>query len=53
MHRICFYVAMFFSALAEYFINEYAPNDNDIVLDTFSGRGTTLLQARIMNKQAY
>lgn len=53
MHRICSYVAMFSPALAEYFINEYAPNDNDIVLDTFSGRGTTLLEARIMNKQAY
>ena len=53
MHRICSYVAMFSPALAEHFIDEYAPNDNDIVLDTFSGRGTTLLQARIMNKQAY
>ncbi|WP_348735117.1 DNA methyltransferase [Spiroplasma endosymbiont of Ammophila pubescens] len=53
MHRICSCIAMFSPALAEYFINEYAPNDNDIVLDTFSGRGTTLLQARILNKQAY
>ncbi|AGM25866.1 type II R/M system DNA methylase [Spiroplasma syrphidicola EA-1] len=52
-HRICSYVAMFSPALAEYFIDQYAPNDKDIVLDTFSGRGTTLLQARIMNKQSY
>ncbi|AGM24846.1 DNA methyltransferase [Spiroplasma chrysopicola] len=53
MHRICSYVAMFSPALADHFINEYAPNEGDIVLDTFSGRGTTLLQARILNKKAY
>jgi hypothetical protein len=52
-HRICSYVAMFYPSLAKYFIEKYAPNNNDIVLDTFSGRGTTLLQARLMNKKSY
>jgi DNA modification methylase len=42
MHRICSYVAMFPPTLANYFIEKYS-DENDVVLDTFSGRGTTLL----------
>lgn len=52
MHRICSYVAMFPPSLANFFIENFS-EENDIVLDTFSGRGTTLLQARILNRQAY
>lgn len=52
MHRICSYVAMFSPALANFFIKEYS-EENDIVLDTFSGRGTTLLEARVLDRQAY
>jgi len=52
MHRICSYVAMFSPSLADYFIKKYS-KDNDIVLDTFSGRGTTLLQARLLGRQTY
>ncbi|ATZ19067.1 type II R/M system DNA methylase [Williamsoniiplasma somnilux] len=51
-HRISSYVAMFSPALANYFIKEYS-EENDIILDTFSGRGTTLLQARLDNRKAY
>lgn len=52
IHRICSYVAMFSPALANFFIENYSEK-NDIVLDTFSGRGTTLLQARLLNRQVY
>lgn len=52
MHRICSYVAMFTPSLANYFIEKYSET-NDIVLDTFSGRGTTLLQSRLLNRETY
>ncbi|MBE4703956.1 DNA methyltransferase [Spiroplasma platyhelix] len=52
MHRICSYVAMFPPSLANFFIKEYS-EENDIVLDTFSGRGTTLLQSRLLNRKTY
>ncbi|WP_339039392.1 DNA methyltransferase [Spiroplasma endosymbiont of Andrena trimmerana] len=52
MHRICSYVAMFSPSLADYFIQKYS-EENDIVLDTFSGRGTTLLQSRLLNRETY
>jgi DNA modification methylase len=52
MHRICSYVAMFPPTLANYFIEKYS-DENDVVLDTFSGRGTTLLEARIANRRTY
>lgn len=51
-HRICSYVAMFPPTLANYFIKKYSV-ENDIVLDTFSGRGTTLLESRILGRNAY
>ncbi|WP_338970869.1 DNA methyltransferase [Spiroplasma endosymbiont of Labia minor] len=52
MHRICSYVAMFPPTLANYFIDKYS-NEGDVVLDTFSGRGTTLLESRILNRITY
>lgn len=52
MHRICSYVAMFPPYLVKWFIKKYTIK-NDTVLDTFSGRGTTLLQARLMNRKVY
>jgi len=51
-HRISSYVAMFSPAFANYFIENYS-NEEDIVLDTFSGRGTTLLESRLNNRVAY
>ncbi|WP_162684859.1 DNA methyltransferase [Spiroplasma sp. BIUS-1] len=52
MHRICSYVAMFPPTLANYFIENYS-EENDVILDTFSGRGTTVLEARMLNRKAY
>jgi len=52
MHRICSYVAMFSPTLANFFLKRYS-DENDIVLDTFSGRGTTLLEARLLDRQSY
>lgn len=52
IHRICSYVAMFSPSLANFFIKTYS-DKNDIILDTFSGRGTTLLEARLLDRQSY
>lgn len=51
-HRISSYIAMFSPALANFFIEKYT-NHEDIVLDTFSGRGTTMLEARLNNRKAF
>ncbi|ATZ20844.1 DNA methyltransferase [Mesoplasma coleopterae] len=51
-HRLCSYVAMFPPSLANFFITKYT-NENDVILDTFSGRGTTILESRLMNRKAY
>jgi len=42
-------MAMFTSIVPHYFIKEYS-NEDDIVLDPFSGRGTTVLEACSMNR---
>ncbi|QVK05297.1 DNA methyltransferase [Mycoplasma mycoides] len=52
LHRTCSYNAMFPIRLADFFIRNYS-DKNDVVLDPFSGRGTTLLQARILNRRSY
>jgi DNA modification methylase len=46
MHSMCSYHGMFPAKVAHYFIQRYS-NPGDVVLDPFSGRGTTALQARI------
>jgi len=43
---------MFSPSLANFFIKTYS-DKNDIILDTFSGRGTTLLEARLLDRQSY
>ena len=50
-HSMCSYLGAFPPALANYFIRAFTDEDN-IVLDPFSGRGTTLLEARILGRQA-
>lgn len=45
MHSISYYLAMFCPALPSYFINIYS-NKDSIVMDNFSGRGTTALVCR-------
>ncbi|WP_202950176.1 DNA methyltransferase [Metamycoplasma alkalescens] len=52
LHKTCAYNAMFPIRVADFFIKKYT-NKKDIVLDPFSGRGTTLLQARILNRISY
>ncbi|HZU72485.1 MAG TPA: DNA methyltransferase [Acidimicrobiales bacterium] len=46
MHTMCSYHGMFPPKLAHYFIERYSQPD-EVVLDPFSGRGTTTLQARV------
>ncbi|HEX9929311.1 MAG TPA: DNA methyltransferase [Pyrinomonadaceae bacterium] len=48
-HSMCSYLGSFPPALASYFIN-YFSAPGDLILDPFSGRGTTLLEARILNR---
>lgn len=45
MHTMCSYHGMFPPKLAHYFIARFS-QPGDVVLDPFSGRGTTTLQAR-------
>lgn len=45
MHTMCPYQGMFPPRLAHYFIDRYS-EPGDLVVDPFSGRGTTTLQAR-------
>lgn len=50
LHSICSYFAMFPPSLPEKYIKKYTKK-NEIVLDTFSGRGTTILEARRLNRR--
>lgn len=49
LHSICSYMAMFPPSLPHHFIEKYS-NEGEVVLDPFSGRGTTLLEACSMNR---
>ena len=44
LHTICSYMAMFPPSVPNHFIKKYS-KIGDLVLDTFSGRGTTVLEA--------
>ena len=50
MHTMCSYHGMFPARLAHYFVQKYS-EVGDVVLDPFSGRGTTVLQARMSGRQ--
>jgi site-specific DNA-methyltransferase (adenine-specific) len=50
MHTMCSYHGMFPARLAHYFVQKYSA-EGDVVLDPFSGRGTTVLQARMSGRQ--
>ncbi len=50
MHSMCSYHGMFPAKLAHYFIQRYS-RVGDLVLDPFSGRGTTVLQARVEGRR--
>ena len=49
LHNIASYLAMFTPSLPSFFINKYS-NKNDWVMDNFSGRGTTSLVARELDR---
>jgi hypothetical protein len=50
MHTMCSYHGMFPAKLAHYFIQRYS-QPGDLVVDPFSGRGTTTLQARVEGRR--
>lgn len=50
MHSMCSYHGMFPARLANYFVQKYS-QPGDVVLDPFSGRGTTALQARVSGRR--
>ncbi|MDR2624489.1 MAG: site-specific DNA-methyltransferase [Methanobrevibacter sp.] len=52
LHEICPYTAMFPPKLANSLIENYSTT-GQTVYDPFSGRGTTLLQSRLLNRKAY
>ena len=50
MHTMCSYHGMFPARLAHYFIQRFSPMGG-LVEDPFSGRGTTVLQARVEGRR--
>lgn len=50
MHTMCSYHGMFPAKVAHHFIQRYS-KPSDLVLDPFSGRGTTPLQARVEGRR--
>jgi DNA methylase len=50
-HSMCSYLGSFPPPLANYFIRYFTKN-GDIVFDPFAGRGTTPLEARILNRKS-
>jgi len=51
IHRICSYMAMFPPNLANYFIERFTKK-GDLVIDPFCGRGTTPLEAHILERDS-
>ena len=52
LHEICSYIAMYPPKLVNTLIRAYT-KESDLIYDPFSGRGTTLLEARLLNRRAY
>src|SRR5690349_11859286 len=50
-HAMCSYLGAFPPALANYFIRAFTDHDGP-VMDPFAGRGATLLEARLLGRQA-
>lgn len=50
LHSTSSYIGMFTPALCEFFINKFS-KENDVIMDNFSGRGTTALIARETNRK--
>ena len=52
LHSLCSYLGAFPPSLANYFIN-YFTDEKDLVYDPFSGRGTTILESRLLNRESF
>ncbi len=52
LHSLCSYLGAFPPSLAHYFIN-YFTDEKDLVYDPFSGRGTTILESRLLNRKSF
>ncbi|RDK82766.1 DNA methyltransferase [Marinirhabdus gelatinilytica] len=52
LHSLCSYLGAFPPSLANYFI-KYFTDKNDLVFDPFSGRGTTILESRILGRKSF
>lgn len=52
LHSLCSYLGAFPPSLANYFI-KYFTDENDLVFDPFSGRGTTILESRLLNRKSF
>jgi hypothetical protein len=51
LHAMCSYMGMFPPSLPRYFIEQYT-SPGDLVVDPFSGRGTTALEACLLGREA-
>lgn len=51
MHTMCSYQGMFPARLVHYFVQRFT-NVDDLVVDPFSGRGTTALQSRVEGRRS-
>ena len=51
LHSLCSYLGAFPPSLARYFINYFTDKD-DLVLDPFVGRGTTILESRLLHRRS-
>lgn len=50
LHTICSYMAMYPPLIPNYFIKKFSEPD-DVILDPFCGRGTTLLEACLLERK--
>lgn len=51
LHSLCSYLGAYPPSLARYFI-QYFTDEKDLVFDPFSGRGTTLLESRLLGRRS-
>lgn len=51
LHAMCSYMGMFPPSLPRYFIEQYT-QPGDLVVDPFSGRGTTALEAALLGRES-
>lgn len=52
LHSMCSYLGAFPPSLANYFIRQFS-DEGDLIYDPFSGRGTTVLESRILGRRSF